>query len=83
MEKPPTFDIDLGKVIDRRVIEAAALTLVDTVLRLIEGDPHQFSTRGCQTCQAVSSIVARSFGCIRKTEEERERIRARAGEAQR
>jgi hypothetical protein len=64
MEKPPNFEVDLGKVVDRRVVEAAALTLVDAALRLIEGDGHTFGSRPCVTCRTVSSLVGRSFGCI-------------------
>lgn len=44
-------------------MKAAALALVDAALRVIEGDPHMFSTRPCQTCRTVSSLVARPFGC--------------------
>lgn len=28
-----------------------------------ERDPHQWSTRPCQTCAAVSELIGRSFGC--------------------
>ncbi len=39
---------------------------LDVVLRLIEGDPHQWSSRPCQTCQAVSSLVGKPFGCNKR-----------------
>lgn len=38
----------------------------ETVARLFEADPHQFSTRPCSTCRAVSSLLGRSFGCDAK-----------------
>ncbi len=47
------------------LIQAAASTLVDPALRLIEQDPHQWSKRPCTTCQTVSSLINRPFGCVR------------------
>jgi hypothetical protein len=48
------------------VVQAAASVLIDAALRLIEADPHQWSPRPCATCQAVSAIVGRRFGCNAK-----------------
>ncbi len=31
--------------------------------KLIEADPHQWSSRPCQTCRAVSLLIGRDFGC--------------------
>jgi len=50
----------------REVITAAAEMLVDAALRAIEADPHQWSTRPCQTCRTVSALVGRAFGCEKK-----------------
>jgi hypothetical protein len=44
-------------------VRASAYILMTTVLDLMQGDPHQWSTRPCATCQAVSAIVGRPFGC--------------------
>lgn len=49
-----------------KIIQAAARVLLNTVIDLIEGDPHQFGTRPCQTCRAISSIIDEPFGCIKK-----------------
>ena len=35
----------------------------ELVARLIEADPHQWSTRPCSTCQTISSVLDRPFGC--------------------
>lgn len=49
-----------------KVIKAAVNVILGTVLDLIQADPHQWSTRPCSTCQAVSAIVNRPFGCVLK-----------------
>lgn len=41
-----------------------ATHLAETVAKVLESDPHQFSTRPCQTCLAVSSTIGRDFGCV-------------------
>lgn len=48
--------------------EALASVLGDTALRLIERDPHQYSTRPCPTCATISIVINRSFGCVAKAE---------------
>ncbi len=35
----------------------------DAAFRLIEEDPHQWSSRPCQTCRAISNLIGRPFGC--------------------
>lgn len=39
------------------LIRAAAHIMLEAILELIQDDPHQWSTRPCSTCQAVTSIV--------------------------
>lgn len=39
----------------------------ETVARLFEADPHQYSSRPCQTCRAISSLLNRPFGCEKKS----------------
>lgn len=48
-----------------KVIKAAANILMDTVLELLQKDPHQWSTRPCSTCKAISSILGKPFGCYK------------------
>ena len=50
------------------IVQAAARVLMEAALQLIEADSHQWSTRGCQTCRAVGSLVGRSFGCYKYAE---------------
>ena len=49
---------------EERLIKAAAQVLLDASLDLLQADPHQWSTRPCPTCHAVTVIVGRPFGCI-------------------
>jgi hypothetical protein len=35
----------------------------EVIARLIEADPHQWSSRPCQTCRAISATLGRPFGC--------------------
>lgn len=37
--------------------------MVDAILRLIQNDPHGWSSRPCQTCQTITGLVGKSFGC--------------------
>ena len=37
---------------------------VGTILQLLQNDPHQWSMRPCATCQAMTSIVGKDFGCV-------------------
>jgi hypothetical protein len=56
---------------EEKMIQAAANVLIEAVIRLVEQDPHQFSTRPCSTCRAVSSIIDKPFGCVRKAMEKK------------
>ncbi len=38
----------------------------EIVARLIETDPHSWSTRPCQTCQSITELIGRPFGCNKK-----------------
>ncbi len=63
------------------VIRAAVNVVLDPVLRLIQGDPHSWSERPCETCRAVGAMVGRAFGCYAYAETRRiERARAAKGE---
>ncbi len=55
------------------IIRGASMVLMEAVLMLIQRDPHQWSTRPCSTCQAVSSLAGRPFGCVIKANELRAR----------
>lgn len=45
------------------LLSVAADQLFDAALNLLQADPHQWSTRPCQTCRAISAIAKRPFGC--------------------
>lgn len=51
-------------MMSENVVQQAAQVLMDAVLRLLQDDGHQWSERPCSTCQAISSIVGKPFGCV-------------------
>lgn len=46
-------------------IKATVNILVKAVIDLIQDDPHQWSARPCSTCQTISTLTERPFGCIK------------------
>lgn len=46
------------------LIDAVGRKVYWTAFDLIQNDPHQWSTRGCQTCSAITTIIGRPFGCV-------------------
>lgn len=46
--------------------DALLRVLAESVASVIEKDPHQWSSRPCQTCRVVSGLLGRPFGCERK-----------------
>ena len=50
----------------QQIVKAAAQIVIETMMRTIEDDPHQWSSRPCPTCQYVSSVLERPFGCSKK-----------------
>jgi hypothetical protein len=54
LERAAPAPVDLNALVTERA---------ELVARLLEVDPHGFSTRPCQTCSAVSATLGRDFGC--------------------
>jgi len=48
----------------QEVLQAAVDLFVSAILNIIQRDPHQWSTRPCQSCRTISSLINRPFGCI-------------------
>lgn len=44
-------------------LKEGTASTAEVICRLIEADPHQWSTRPCQTCISVSALLGRPFGC--------------------
>jgi hypothetical protein len=40
--------------------------ILEAVARLIESDPHSWSSRPCGTCISISALMNRPFGCSAK-----------------
>lgn len=55
---------DLVKAVDDMVNYYKSVS--DAIAVLIEADPHEWSTQPCQTCTAISSLLGRNFGCVKK-----------------
>lgn len=49
-----------------RIVHDIEFRVAEVIARLVEGDPHQWSTRPCATCKAISSLLDRPFGCYKK-----------------
>lgn len=58
----PAPQADAGRLGDA-VVDELANTTAKT---LFEADPHQFSSRPCQTCKVISALLERPFGCKAK-----------------
>jgi hypothetical protein len=51
---------------NEEIIKAAVNIIVESILNLIQDDPHLWSTRPCSTCRTISSIIGKPFGCSLK-----------------
>ncbi len=45
----------------------------EVIARMWEVDPHGFSSRPCSTCQHITEILSRPFGCVKAANEKRRR----------
>jgi len=54
---------------EEKIIRAAVNIIVEPILALIQNDPHQWSIRPCSTCEAITSIIGKPFGCILKAKQ--------------
>ena len=50
-------------------VRKTAQEVVKISFDLLYVDPHNWSKRPCQTCQAISQLTGIDFGCIRKAKE--------------
>jgi len=55
--------------LSRYRMAASTDRILNAVLDLMQKDPHHFSARPCSTCQCVSAIAGRDFGCVLKAKE--------------
>lgn len=49
---------------DRTPLQEAIDLIMSAALRVIQDDPHQWSSRPCTSCRVVSRLVGKSFGCV-------------------
>ncbi len=57
---------------ERRIAALESL-LPAAMFDAIYADPHQWSSRPCRTCQTVTDLTGRSFGCVRFYADEKQR----------
>lgn len=55
--------LQLLKLINHKLDDLNEQKKITSVLKLIQSDPHQWSSRGCQTCQAITDLAGQKFGC--------------------
>lgn len=48
---------------DNKMVRGMVSLFMDAILKLIQEDPHQWSTRPCSTCRTITSMIDRPFGC--------------------
>lgn len=58
------MNVEIDQKAAIEILDAATNKILDATLRLIQKDPHQWSTRGCATCEAITSLLNRPFGCV-------------------
>lgn len=59
------------------VIRAAVNVQMDSILRLMYEDPHQWSNRPCNTCRAITAILGKPFGCYEYQQRLKDRPKAK------
>ena len=47
------------------ILNAAVQKITDSVADLIFADPHQWSSRPCETCRTITTLIGKPFGCYR------------------
>jgi len=50
---------------ERALVQTAVQIVLDPILDLLQRDPHQWSSRPCQTCRTITSLLGKPFGCYR------------------
>jgi hypothetical protein len=50
-------------------IKEAIRFTVRGALAIFSKDPHRFSTRGCDTCKAISEMIDEPWGCVKMARE--------------
>ena len=65
--------INLGRYVEHRMdlLEEKLdkhLAVAEIIARLFESDCHSWSTRPCATCNEISKLLGRPFGCIARAE---------------
>ena len=56
---------DINDKIDKAIKIGMMLEAnTDSAIDLIYKDPHQWSTRPCSTCTAVTALLGKEFGCV-------------------
>jgi len=57
------MDTEADTISMEDLLRASVRVVIGATLDMLQEDPHQWSTRPCATCRAITAIVARPFGC--------------------
>ena len=66
-------------MIEAQAIKESARIIVEAAMELLYKDGHHWSERPRPTCNAITSLIGKDFGCVRYRKE-REAARAAKGE---
>lgn len=58
---------------NEEIIKAAVQVFTEAILNIIQNDPHGWSTRPCTSCQTISSMIGRPFGCYKFAKDKNDR----------
>lgn len=58
----------------RDIIRACVQVYTETILQIVQGDPHNWSTRPCTSCQTISSMLGKPFGCVLRAKEKSDEL---------
>jgi len=60
------MNTNVGDLADRvAALEGQILKMIPrAALEIFARDPHRFSTRGCPTCENISTVMGEPWGCI-------------------
>ena len=50
---------------NERILKASINVFIESILRIVQNDPHQWSNRPCESCRTISSIIDKPFGCYK------------------
>ena len=47
------------------IIRAAVQVIMEPILDMLQSDPHGWSSRPCSTCDTITAMMGKPFGCAK------------------